>query len=59
MAKHLGKVPIRGSVVEVGGLRFEAEGPSGRRNRIGQVSVSRLTPSTHDESIGSDHGNPS
>ncbi|MEO6604063.1 MAG: hemolysin family protein [Aeromicrobium sp.] len=43
MAKHLGKVPIRGSVVEVEGLRFEAEGPTGRRNRIGHVLVSRLT----------------
>ncbi len=42
MAKHLGKVPIRGSVVEVEGLRFEAEGPTGRRNRIGHVLVSRL-----------------
>jgi len=42
MAKHLGKVPIRGSVVEVEGLRFEAEGPTGRRNRIGRVLVSRL-----------------
>src|SRR5215207_4558490 len=42
MAKHLGKVPIRGSIVEVDGLRFEAEGPSGRRNRIGQVLVSRI-----------------
>ncbi len=41
MAKHLGKVPIRGSVVEVEGLRFEAEGPTGRRNRIGHVLVSR------------------
>ena len=42
MAKHLGKVPIRGSVVEVEGLRFEAEGPTGRRNRIGRVLVSRM-----------------
>ena len=42
MAKHLGKVPIRGSVVEVEGLRFEAEGPTGRRNRIGRVLVTRL-----------------
>ncbi len=56
MAKHLGKVPIRGSVVEVEGLRFEAEGPSGRRNRIGHVLVSRLTPSTEDDAKGSDDG---
>ena len=58
MAKHLGKVPIRGSVIEVEGLRFEAEGPSGRRNRIGHVVVSRLTPGGHDVK-GSDHGSQS
>ncbi|WP_456696345.1 hemolysin family protein [Aeromicrobium sp. P5_D10] len=58
MAKHLGKVPIRGSVVEVEGLRFEAEGPSGRRNRIGHVLVSRLTPLI-DDVKGTDHGSQS
>jgi len=42
MAKHLGRVPIAGSVVEVNGLRLEAEGPSGRRNRIGTVLLTRL-----------------
>ena len=42
MAKHLGRVPIPGSVVETHGLRFEAEGPAGRRNRIGTVLVTRL-----------------
>ncbi|MFP5253291.1 MAG: hemolysin family protein [Actinomycetes bacterium] len=40
MAKHLGRVPIAGSVVEAHGLRFEAEAPSGRRNRIGTVLIS-------------------
>ncbi|CAA9340764.1 MAG: Magnesium and cobalt efflux protein CorC [uncultured Nocardioidaceae bacterium] len=40
MAKHLGRVPIPGSVVEAHGLRFEAEGPAGRRNRIGSVLIS-------------------
>jgi CBS domain containing-hemolysin-like protein len=60
MAKHLGKVPIRGSVVEVEGLRFEAEGPSGRRNRIGRVLVSRIDhPTDHKASRGSDHGTQS
>ena len=39
MAKHLGRVPIAGSVVEAHGLRFEAEGPAGRRNRIGTVLI--------------------
>ena len=42
MAKHLGRVPIAGSVVEAHGLRFEAEAPRGRRNRIGAVLVSPL-----------------
>ena len=59
MAKHLGKVPLRGSVIEVEGLRFEAEGPTGRRNRIGRVLVSRLDQPRTDESIGSNHGTQS
>jgi CBS domain containing-hemolysin-like protein len=42
MAKHLGRVPIAGSVVEAHGLRFEAEDPSGRRNRIGTVLISHV-----------------
>ncbi len=49
MAKHLGRVPIAGSVVEVVGLRFEAEGPAGRRNRIGTVLVSRVEPAREAE----------
>jgi CBS domain containing-hemolysin-like protein len=44
MAKHLGRVPIPGSVVEVEGLRFEAEAPTGRRNRIGTVLISHVEP---------------
>jgi CBS domain containing-hemolysin-like protein len=44
MAKHLGRVPIAGSVIEAHGLRFEAEAPTGRRNRIGTVLVTRLEP---------------
>ena len=42
LAKHLGRVPIAGSVVDVNGLRFEAEAPTGRRNRIGTVLVTRV-----------------
>ncbi len=42
MAKHLGKVPIPGSTVEVAGLRFLAEEAKGRRNRVGTVLI---TPS--------------
>jgi CBS domain containing-hemolysin-like protein len=50
MAKHLGRVPIAGSVVDVHGLRFEAETPTGRRNRIGTVLVGRAEPATGAES---------
>ncbi len=42
MAKHLGRVPIPGSHVEAHGLRFEAEGASGRRNKIGTVLITRV-----------------
>jgi CBS domain containing-hemolysin-like protein len=48
MAKHLGRVPIAGSTVEAYGLRFEAEGASGRRNKIGTVRISRVTPDDHE-----------
>jgi len=41
MAKHLGRVPIPGSSLEVHGLRFEAEESTGRRNRVGTVVISR------------------
>jgi CBS domain containing-hemolysin-like protein len=52
MAKHLGRVPIPGSTVEVDGLVFRAEEAKGRRNRIGTVlitppsSTARPTPPT-------------
>jgi CBS domain containing-hemolysin-like protein len=58
MAKHLGRVPIPGSVVEAHGLRFQAEAPSGRRNRIGTVLVSRVEPlaeDRHDEAYPDSH----
>jgi CBS domain containing-hemolysin-like protein len=54
MAKHLGRVPIAGSVVEAHGLRFEAEAPSGRRNRIGAVLVRPLEPVEAGAETGSD-----
>ena len=58
IAKHLGKVPITGSVVEVEGLRFEAESQSGRRNRIDTVLISRAYEANddEDESLPSEHG---
>ncbi len=42
MAKHLGLVPIPGSVVEAHGLRFTAEETAGRRNKIGTVLIERI-----------------
>ncbi len=54
LAKHLGKVPIPGSAIEVAGLRLEAEGPSGRRNRIGRVLVTRVD---QDDEAGAGIGN--
>ncbi len=56
MAKHLAKVPIHGSAVEVEGLRFVAEAPSGRRNRVAHVVVSRIDGDAG--SIALDHGSP-
>ncbi|WP_262851713.1 hemolysin family protein [Mumia quercus] len=53
MAKHLGKVPIAGSEVLLDGLRFVAEAPRGRRNRIGTVLVSReVSGGGAEESVG-------
>jgi len=48
LAKHLGKVPIPGSSVEVAGLRFTAEEAKGRRNKIGTVLITPVTPATAD-----------
>jgi CBS domain containing-hemolysin-like protein len=48
MAKHLGKVPIPGSTVEVAGLRFLAEEAKGRRNRVGTVLI---TPATRTKAL--------
>lgn len=42
LAKHLGKVPIPGSHVEVEGLSFVAEEATGRRNRVGTVLIRRV-----------------
>ncbi|MBO9523387.1 MAG: HlyC/CorC family transporter [Nocardioidaceae bacterium] len=39
LAKHLGKVPIPGSSVEVEGLVLTAEEAKGRRNKIGTVLI--------------------
>jgi magnesium and cobalt exporter, CNNM family len=54
MAKHLGKVPIPGSEVEVEGLRLRAEDPTGRRNQIGTVLVRQVEPASLGEQSGAD-----
>ncbi|MDP9393837.1 MAG: hemolysin family protein [Actinomycetota bacterium] len=46
LAKHLGRVPIPGTSVEVGPLQLTAERALGRRNRIGTVLVESLVPET-------------
>lgn len=53
MAKHLGKVPIPGSVVECHGLRLEAERVRGRRNKVETVLVS-VVP-TEDSHVEKEH----
>jgi CBS domain containing-hemolysin-like protein len=42
LARELGRVPIEGSVADVGGLRLVAETTGGRRNRIDTLLVSRV-----------------
>jgi CBS domain containing-hemolysin-like protein len=49
MAKKLGRVPIPGAEADVAGLHLIAEGPAGRRNRIGTIKVTRLVPATDSE----------
>ncbi|MDP9102267.1 MAG: hemolysin family protein [Actinomycetota bacterium] len=44
MASALGRVPIPGAVVELGGLVLQAESAKGRRNQIGTVLVRREPP---------------
>ncbi|WP_406286896.1 hemolysin family protein [Embleya sp. NBC_00896] len=48
LAKALGRVPIPGAAAVVEGLRLAAESPSGRRNRVGTIIVTRVpsNPST-------------
>ncbi len=55
MAKYLGRVPIAGSHVSAHGLHFEAEGPSGRRNRIGTVLITPLAPDPETDLGDGDH----
>lgn len=56
MAKHLGRVPLQGSMVEAHGLRFEAERTAGRRHRIESVLVSRIPHSDESADYPDRHG---
>ena len=49
MAKHLGLVPIAGSVVDAHGLRFTAEEAGGRRNKIESVLIRPLEKGSDDD----------
>jgi magnesium and cobalt exporter, CNNM family len=51
LAQTLGRVPIPGASVDVGGLHLIAEGTTGRRNRIDSVLVRRIAPE-HDADQG-------
>ncbi len=44
LGKRMGRVPIPGATVEIGGWRLTAEQGTGRRNRIGTVLVQRAEP---------------
>jgi CBS domain containing-hemolysin-like protein len=58
LAQALGRVPIPGATATVGDLTLEAEGTTGRRNRIDTVVVSRVNdpsePSGRDERLTAD-----
>lgn len=56
MAKHLGRVPIPGSEVDVANLHLMAEGAAGRRNQIGTVRVRRLPSDNEQQRDGGDGG---
>ncbi|MBE7323693.1 DUF21 domain-containing protein [Nocardioides sp. Y6] len=62
LAKHLGRVPLPGAVVEVHGLRFVAEDPRGRRNQVATVLVSPVAagsvPGVGAEADREDHTEP-
>jgi CBS domain containing-hemolysin-like protein len=51
LAHALGRVPIPGAHTTVGGLRLEAEGTTGRRNRIDTVLVTRQAESPAQEEV--------
>jgi len=54
LAKALGRVPIPGAAAVVEGLRLVAESPSGRRNRVGTIVVTRVEPAGDDAGAASE-----
>jgi CBS domain containing-hemolysin-like protein len=58
LAQRLGRVPIAGSVATVAGLRLTAESLAGRRNRIGTVTVERVTPADNGQGGNGRDGGP-
>jgi len=58
LAHQLGKVPIAGSVATVSGLRLTAENLTGRRNRIGTVTVQRLDSTGQPDAGAQQAGKP-
>jgi CBS domain containing-hemolysin-like protein len=59
LAHQLGKVPIAGSVATVSGLRLTAENLTGRRNRIGTVTVQPLDTTGQPDADAQQAGKPS
>jgi CBS domain containing-hemolysin-like protein len=55
LAKFLGKVPIPGAAIEVGGLRLRAESAMGRRNQVGTIVVTRLVEADTDVEPKAEH----
>ncbi|TNC18684.1 HlyC/CorC family transporter, partial [Georgenia sp. 311] len=49
LAKALGKVPIPGAEVEVGGLHLQAERAGGRRRQIATILARAVEPPAADE----------
>ena len=49
LAKHLGRVPIPGSEIELGGWKLVAERPVGRRHRIATVLATKADPTLDED----------
>jgi CBS domain containing-hemolysin-like protein len=52
LAKLLGRVPLPGATAEIDGLRLEAEAPTGRRNQVGTVRITRLPAEPGERAAG-------